>query len=157
MDRSNSAVRVQVTEVANGRELRREHAQEYARRLVKAIAPKCIILFGSVARDTDREWSDLDLVVVGGDLPGDIFERISRVSKLTRGIRTPADIFPYTEAEFERQLDNLRVTALDCMYEGIPLHGKDYFDRLRPKFEEYVTRGLRRAKAAWLFDKKRPE
>lgn len=137
--------------------MRRDHAQEYARRLAEALMPTCVILFGSVARGTDSERSDLDLVVIGGDLPQDIFDRMGCVNKVTRGIRTPADIFPYTEAEFERMLDNLHVTALDCMYEGIPLHGQEYFDRLRPKFDEYVARGLRRAKAAWLFDKKKPE
>lgn len=157
MGRSGSAIRYQPAQITDGRKLRREHAQEYACRLVEGIAPKCVILFGSVARGTDGEQSDLDLVVIGGDLPENIFKRIGRVNKLTRGIRTPADIFPYTDVEFERMLDNLHVTALDCMYEGIPLHGKDYFDRLRPTFEAYMARGLRRAKAAWLFDQKKPE
>jgi hypothetical protein len=96
------------------------------------------------------------VVVIGGPLPEKIFDRLDLLARLKRGIPVSIDAFPYTEAEFERMLDNLHVTALDCMYEGIPLHGKDYFERLRPKFDEYVARGLRRGKAAWYFEKKKP-
>ncbi len=33
----------------------------------------------------------------------------------------------------------------------------EYFDRLLPKFEAYVARGLRRDKVAWYFEKKKIE
>ena len=131
-------------------------AGNHPQRLAAAIAPKCIVLFGSVAKGTDGEHSDLDLVVIGGNLPSDFFDRVVQVTKLKRGIRTPADVFPYTEAEFEQMLDNLHVTALDCLSEGVPLHGKDYLERLRPKFNAYVERGLKKGKAAWFFEKKNP-
>ena len=154
MDRPDIALRLDYSQITAAHDLRRAHAVEYARRIVEALAPACIILFGSVAKGTDNAWSDIDLVVVGGDLPANIFDRFGRVNALKRGLSTPADAFPYTEAEFEQMLDNLHVTALDCMYEGQVLHGQDYFDRLRPKFEAYVARGLTRGKAAWYFEKK---
>ena len=156
MGRSDIALRPQHTDITNGHKRRRDDACQYAQRLVEAVKPRCVILFGSVAKGTDGERSDLDLVVIGGDLPENVFERIAKVNGLTRGLRTPADIFPYTETEFEHMLDNLHVTALDCMLEGKPLYGTDAFNRLRSKFEEFVARGLRRGKAAWYFDKKIP-
>jgi predicted nucleotidyltransferase len=118
------------------------------------IQPTCVILFGSMAKATDRIESDVDMVVVGGDLPQDISERLLRIGRLKWGIPVSIDAFPYTEAEFERMLDDLHVTALDCMYEGIPLHGQEYFDRLKSRFDGYVRRGLRRDKVAWYFEKK---
>jgi len=105
-----------------------------------------------MARGTDRVESDVDLVVIGGKLPERIFDRLDVLARLEWGIPVSIDAFPYTEAEFERMLDNLHVTALECIHHGIPLHGEEYFDRLRPKFEAYVARGLRRGKAAWYFE-----
>ena len=107
-----------------------------------------------MAKGTDRIESDLDVVVIGGDLPVKVSDRLRLVGRLKWGIPVSIDAFPYAIAEFERMLDNRHVTALDCMYEGVPLHGKEYFDRLRPKFDEYVARGLRRGQAAWYFEKK---
>ncbi|MBI3764415.1 MAG: nucleotidyltransferase domain-containing protein [Chloroflexi bacterium] len=114
-------------------------------------------MFGSMAKNTDRIESDVDIVIVGGDLPDNLSQRLRLVGELKFGIPVSIDAFPYTEAEFERMLDNLHVTALDCLYEGVPLHGKEYFDRLLPKFEAYVARGLRRDKIAWYFEKKKAE
>jgi len=157
MGPSDTQLRYREPTLTEDRALRQSAAQEYTRRLVEELYPVGVILFGSNARSTDRIGSDLDIVIVGGDLPAPISERLRKVARLKWGIPFSIDAFPYTEAEFERMLDNLHVTALDCMYEGIPLHGKEYFERLRPKFEAYVARGLRRGKSAWYFEKQKAE
>lgn len=143
-------------DLAEERRRRRDALDEFTRRLREQVEPTCIILFGSVAKGSDRIESDLDVVVVGGKLPEKISERLRFVARLKRGIAVSIDSFPYTESEFEQMLDDRHVTALDCMYEGVPLHGQDYFERLRPKFEAYVARGLKRDKVAWYFDRKTP-
>ena len=142
------------TSLAEERQHRQKAIDEFTRRLKEDVRPTCIILFGSAATGRDRIESDLDIVVIGGKLPEKTFDRLDYLARLKRGIPVSIDAFPYTEAEFERMLDDLHVTALDCMREGVPLHGKEYFDRLRPKFEEYVALGLRRDKVAWYFAKK---
>lgn len=51
---------------------------EVVRRIVAAVDPDRIILFGSYAQGTPREYSDLDLLVVKSDLsnPMDLAEEI---------------------------------------------------------------------------------
>jgi predicted nucleotidyltransferase len=140
--------------LAEARARRQDALQKFTQSVIENVQPACIILFGSSAKGMDQVGSDLDLVIVGGKLPRSMLERLRHIGRLKWDLPVSIDAFPYTEAEFEQMLDNLHVTALDCMYEGVPLYGQNYFERLRPKFNAYVARGLRKGKAAWYFDKK---
>jgi predicted nucleotidyltransferase len=123
--------------------------REFVQRLKTTVQPACIILFGSVARGVDTVTSDLDFVVIGGQLPQRMFDRLDVLAKLKRDIRSSIDAFPYTEAEFEQMLDHTNLLALESMHEGRPLHGEVYFNRLRAKFDTLARRGLRRVKYGW--------
>jgi len=142
--------------LAEARARRQEALQKFTQNVIESLQPACLILFGSSAKGTDKVGSDLDVVIVGGKLPVSMSERLRRIGRLKWDLPVSIDTFPYTEPEFEQMLDNLHVTALDCLSEGVPLHGKDYFERLRPKFNAYVERGLKKGKAAWYFEKKKP-
>lgn len=145
-----AAVQWREPSLAEERQRRQKAVDEFTRRLKDNVRPTCIIVFGSVAKGTDRIESDLDIVVIGGTLPARIFDRLDNLARLKRGIPVSIDAFPYTESEFEHMLENKHVTALDCMYEGKPLHGEDFFKRLRVRFDEMAKRGLRRTDCAWL-------
>ena len=142
--------------LVEARARRQEALQKFSQNVIESLQPACIILFGSSAKGTDQVGSDLDVVVVGGKLPVSTSERMRCIGRLKWDLPVSIDTFPYTETEFEQMLENLHVTALDCMSEGVPLHGQDYFERLRPKFNAYVERGLKKGKAAWFFEKKKP-
>jgi predicted nucleotidyltransferase len=131
------------------RQRRAAALKEFTQRLRQTVQPTCVILFGSVARGADRVESDLDLIVIGGQLPAGLFERLDVMSKLKRGLPVAIDAFPYTELEFEQMLDNLHVTALEAMRDGRPLEGEGYFARMRVKFDGLVKRGLSRSRQAW--------
>jgi len=131
-------------------ERRRLALTQYTERLKDAIHPTCIILFGSVARGTDKVWSDLDVVIVGGSLLDKLFERLRVVRRLKRGLPASIDAFPYTEAGFERMTENAHLTALESIRHGGPLHGEAYFQRLRVKFNRLVAKqGWRRTNLGW--------
>lgn len=67
---------------------------------LKAYNPKQIILFGSYASGQQKEYSDVDLVVIKTtDLP--FLERQKQVYMLLRTL-TPVDIFVFTPEEFEK-------------------------------------------------------
>ncbi len=156
MGQTIAPVRIRPPTLAERRDLRRAAVQTLTQRIVAEIHPICVIVFGSVAKNVDEIDSDVDLVIVGGDLPADIFDRMGLLQRLTRKLGVPFDIFPYTETEFEGMLDNKHVTALDCMYEGIPLHGEAYFKRLHARFEELVNQGWHRTKCAWTNKPEKP-
>ena len=57
-------------------------AEEYARSVATTYQPDCIILFGSVARDAQQQGSDIDILVIGGELPTGPHERFRLLMRL---------------------------------------------------------------------------
>lgn len=70
-------------------------------RLVVALLPRRIILFGSRARGTAKADSDYDLLIVAEtDLP--LEDRIFQARRAVRDVRVPKDIVVVTPEEFRK-------------------------------------------------------
>jgi len=70
-------------------------------RIVAAVQPQKIILFGSLARDEDSAHSDIDLMIIKeSTLPR--HRRYAEVRRLFWGMGLPMDILVYTPEEFTR-------------------------------------------------------
>lgn len=76
----------------------RSKADHYAFLVSKKIEPDCIILYGSVARDQANLDSDIDILVIGGNLEPNWFKRLNQLSRLVNGNR-PIEAIGYTRAE----------------------------------------------------------
>jgi predicted nucleotidyltransferase len=148
MGGSNPPVCAPTPTLAERKRLRRLAAREYAKRAVEVLRPTCVILYGSVARDTDVLDSDVDIVVISDKLPEDILDRMGQLRSVYR-TWVPIESLGYTSSEFERMLENRHVTALEALASGRPLHGEAHFNRLRARFDEMVRQGLRRVPGAW--------
>ena len=73
---------------------------EIVRRVVEAVDPDKIILFGSQARGDAQEHSDLDLMIVkASDLPR--HRRTAPIHKALWSIDIPTDILWYTPEEID--------------------------------------------------------
>lgn len=123
-------------------------AEEYARLVAGAYKPDCIILFGSVARGTQVRHSDIDIVVIGGDLPASPHERFRQLMRL-RPRFAPIQVQSFTRAEWERMLTDKHVTALEALHDGFPLHGKRLFRQWRREFDRWLALGLQRTESSW--------
>lgn len=78
--------------------------KEIVNRIVKAVNPEKIILFGSYAYGTPNQNSDLDiLVLMNSNLPR--FKRSVPVYLSLAGLLIPKDIFVYTPKELEEWSD----------------------------------------------------
>ncbi len=77
--------------------------EEIVTRLVRALGPESVYLFGSRARGDDDRDSDFDLLIVvsDSDLPGYARDRIALRS--LRGLRVPVDAIVLTREEYERK------------------------------------------------------
>ena len=75
---------------------------EAVRRLVEAIHPQRIILFGSRARGTDDAGSDVDLLVIC-PIRGDRLEMELAMERSLRGMRLARDLVLMSPEEFERE------------------------------------------------------
>ncbi len=96
--------------------LDQEKLDEIVRRIVEAVDPEKIILFGSAARGEAGPHSDLDLLVVteGGDRWGvaaKVYERLA-------GVGVPVDAVLVTPADLERYRDSLGLVYRPALAEG---------------------------------------
>ena len=91
--------------------------QEVVRRIVAGYDPDQIILFGSYARGTATDDSDLDLLVVK-DTEENALERDLAVLKLLRGQRVPIDILVYTQPELQQNQHNTHSFEYNMIHNG---------------------------------------
>ncbi|RIK35208.1 MAG: hypothetical protein DCC55_31025 [Chloroflexi bacterium] len=124
-------------------------AEEYACSVATAYQPDCIILFGSVARNAQQKGSDIDILVIGGDLPADPRERFRLLMRL-RPLLAPIQVQSFTRAEWERMMARKHLTVLEALSDGRPLHGRPLFARWRRQFQHWREQGLRRTGCSWV-------
>jgi predicted nucleotidyltransferase len=98
-----------------------ETINRVVRTIVDGVHPERIILFGSYAKGTADEDSDLDLLVVA-DMPESPPRRSARVHSLFRPYPCAMDVFVYTPAEVERFRTWQTLVVRDALAEGRVLY-----------------------------------
>lgn len=76
-------------------------AEEYAVTIIQEFNPNMVVLFGSYAKGTQKEYSDIDVAVIVDDIKGNYLDVLSRLYKLRRKI--DVRIEPHI---FESNIDN---------------------------------------------------
>ena len=94
---------------------------EVVKRTVKAVQPLRIILFGSAARGTMGQDSDLDLLVV---VPDGVHRRRTAqdVYKSLRGIGFAKDVVVVTESDIREYGDNPSLVIYPALRQGKELY-----------------------------------
>ncbi len=100
--------------------------KKFCENIIKKLNPKCIILYGSLARGDFNERSDVDLIVISSKLPKNYYERAKLLYDLIETL-DPIDPIGFTPDEFINMIENRHCTTLFAMEEGKPLFGKKYF------------------------------
>lgn len=124
-------------------------ADAYAQAVAAAYNPDCIILFGSVARRTQRQDSDIDILVIGGDLPANHRSRFRLLMQL-RPRLAPIQVQTYMRSEWEEMIAAKHVTVLEALRDGKALHGQALFARWHEQFQRWLALGLRRTECTWV-------
>jgi predicted nucleotidyltransferase len=97
------------------REIERD-LSDWTPRIIEAMRPERIILFGSAARGEAGEGSDIDLIVIA-DTAAAFFDRIGQVMRLYRGERE-INVLVYTPDEWGRMVAEERRFAVRVLAEG---------------------------------------
>ncbi|MEN6645242.1 MAG: nucleotidyltransferase domain-containing protein [Armatimonadia bacterium] len=98
-----------------------EVLDEIVRRIVEAVHPDKIILFGSHARGEAREDSDIDLLVIAPtDQPRG--SRMMPIYRALRGIPVPKDVLWYTPEEAAKWEGGLIHVVARALREGKVLY-----------------------------------
>ena len=98
--------------------------QEMVRRIVDAVNPAKIILFGSYAYGTPHKDSDVDiLVILETDTPR--HKRPGQINRALAGLLIPKDILVYTPAEIEDWKDIPEAFVTQVVKKGIVVYDKN--------------------------------
>ncbi len=101
-----------------------ERVQETVRKIVEGYDPEKIIIFGSYAVGTQREGSDLDILVVK-DTSARWADRVRTVSGLLMPRRLPMDIIVKTPAEVEEALQERELFMRQVTKEGVVAYERE--------------------------------
>lgn len=123
--------------------------EQFCSRVITAFQPDCVILHGSVARQTNTPTSDIDIIVIGGNLPTNFFERSYQLNSMRDGI-APLEVVSYTLLEWQQMMEDFHLTTLEALHWGIPLHGKKLFKKWQVHLEKWKGKGLRRNAFSWV-------
>lgn len=98
-----------------------------------------IVLFGSRARGDALEESDYDLLVgLRSDDRLRLTDRIGIYQDLLTG---KVQVLPYPISELRQMLDDRNGLVLNALADGVPLHDRGAWERLRERFRSDVRRG----------------
>ncbi len=100
-----------------------EILNEITRRIVKAVHPVKIVMFGSYAWGQPTVDSDLDLFVIIPSSDEPAYRRARGIYRSLRGIGVPVDVVVQTHEEVERSRKVVTSLARKVMEEGKVLHG----------------------------------
>lgn len=98
-----------------------EVLQEVVRRLAEGFRPKRIILFGSQARGTAGDRSDVDLLVIC-PIPGRKRDLMVAMDRALAGLGIARDVIVLTPEEFERDRHIPGTVARPAWLEGKVLY-----------------------------------
>lgn len=99
---------------------------KFCKNIIKTLQPKCIILYGSLARGDFNLRSDIDIIVISSKLPENYYKRAELLYKMVETL-DPIEPLGFTPNEFINMIKNRHCTSLFAMNEGKALYGKDYF------------------------------
>lgn len=98
--------------------------REIRDRIIKAIKPERIILFGSYAYGTPKGESDLDiLVIMDSDLPR--YRRSRSIYRCLAGLLIPKDVLVYTPEEIEEWSEVPQAFITNVIRKGKVIYEKE--------------------------------
>lgn len=134
--------------ICAGTDAIKEELDGYCNNVIDRFNPTCIILYGSRAKGTFTNTSDIDIIVISNNFEYDFLSRIKHLIEVNESI-LPIEPLGYTETEFETMLQSCKITPLDAVKEGLALYGEDYFNNLKKKFRELQKIGLYKGEKSW--------
>jgi len=103
--------------------LSQQMLEEVTRRIVDAIHPERIILFGSHAWGYPSEDSDIDLLIILRNSDQPSYRRARDVYRSLRGLKIPIDVVVRTRDELERGVRMKTSLEYKVLDEGRVLYG----------------------------------
>lgn len=95
-----------------------QKVQAAVEKIIEAAQPRQIILFGSYVRGRMHRDSDLDVLVVSGELVDNPRKESVRIRRALRGIGMPMDILVVSESRLKELADTPGLIYREALREG---------------------------------------
>jgi len=123
---------------------------KFCKKVVKEIQPKCIILYGSLARGDFNERSDVDVIVISSKLPKNYYKRAELLHNMVETL-DPIEPLGFTPEEFINMIKKRHCTSLFAMKEGKVLYGRNYFLFLKGIHEKIMKQyKITKGDSSWI-------
>ncbi len=102
---------------------------------------RSVVLFGSYAKDTAQQYSDIDILIILNRKFANWTERRDLEIELRKKLyRTVGQVSPKVASieEVENSLEALNPLILNILNSGVPLHDDGAFDKLKEHFRQLV-------------------
>jgi len=124
--------------------------KKFCKIVIKELEPKCIILYGSLARGDFNERSDVDIIVISSKFSKNFYERTKLLYDMIKTL-DPIEPFGYTPEEFINMIKKRHCTSLFAMEEGKALFGKKYFSFLKEIHSQILNKyKIIKGNSAWI-------
>lgn len=97
--------------------------RDISQRVIAALTPERVVLFGSYAWGTPDADSDLDLYVVVPDQPEPTHRLARRAYRTLHGVGMPVDVVVGTRGESERNAGIVSTLDHEVLTRGLVLYG----------------------------------
>lgn len=97
--------------------------QSIKQKIVEAMQPEKIILFGSYAWGAPTDESDVDLFIIVRDTGRPSYQRAREVYRALRGVGVPVDVIVQTHDEAERSKRVPSSLTKKVLEQGVVLYG----------------------------------
>lgn len=124
--------------------------KKFCKNVIKEVQPKCIILYGSLARGDFNERSDVDIIVISSEIPKNYYKRAELLYSMVETL-DPIEPLGFTPDEYIKMIKNRHCTSLFAMKEGKALYGRNYFLFLKEIYEKVVNQyKIFKGDSAWI-------
>ena len=124
--------------------------KKFCKNAIKELKPKCIILYGSLARGDFNERSDVDLIVISSEFPESYYKRAELLYRMIETL-DPIEPLGFTPDEFINMIEKRHCTSFFAISEGKALYGENYFNKLKEKYKEITTRyKITKGESSWI-------
>jgi uncharacterized protein len=97
--------------------------REIVDRLVRAVDPDKVVLFGSRARNTEAPGSDYDVLIIKGT-PENRYRRLKPARLALWGVGVPVDLLWYTPEELDEWSEVKAHVATQAVSHGVVVYEK---------------------------------
>ena len=94
-----------------------EKVRKYTEMIIPELNPSMVVLFGSYAKGTAKEYSDIDVAVIVDEIPGDYLDVLTKLYKIRRMVDVRIEPHIFEKGNDDSGMLHEILTSGDILYQ----------------------------------------